>query len=140
MRGTSKRNHICWSALLIAIAFLGHDVLMAGDAHAQPEAATGPVEYRVDSHHVAISDASHGTVALDEHATSTVPHDAEIDGCSTLRSFVQRPVDPVPYRTTCDATSLAMPICGTPLPIHEYWREPTAPPGTIRALLQVYLI
>jgi hypothetical protein len=106
--------------LLLLAAIFGHDLLMAGDAHAAPSAG----------HHAAM------TAEVDGPSISEGPHDS---GCGMLRAAVDRRLSP--------GAGLAIAI---PAGIGEWVPEPVSvrpepprilwPPGVRRALLQVYRI
>ena len=124
-------------ALLIAMALLGHDVLMAADAHARPDAA---VETRHAGHsHDAMAEANPG--AGQHIANASAPdHESRIDACSTMRHLVQRPGTPVHLNAELGTVAATVRV-EPPLPVVDHWwREPTAPPNVVRALFQVFLI
>jgi len=132
-----RRPWCCrWAgALLVALAFVGHDALMVTDAHAAQmtighhAAHGGPhADEAVTAHHDAAASAH-----------SPVPTD-ELDGCDVARSIV-RPAAPDTHPTALAvaiaASGLAVVSLQPTVPV--MWSEPTAPPGVRRALLQVFL-
>lgn len=136
--GIARRHSGKLVILLLAIAFLGHDVLMAGNAHAQPDATAG------DAH------ASHGHTAMPDSTPEAGHHaiasqlgtdqDSGIDTCSTMRQLVQRPGNYVQLDAAPPAICAMLPARAEQLAVDEWWREPAAPPDVIRAMFQVFLI
>jgi hypothetical protein len=108
--------------LLLLAAIFGHDLLMAGDAHAAPAAG----------HHAAMPAATDGP-------TVSESHHADNGGCSTIRAAVD------PRFSHGSGLAIAVPVG-----IGEWAPEPVSirpetprilwPPGVRRALLQVYRI
>ncbi len=122
--------------LFLAIAFLGHDLLMAGDAHAQPAAG----EAHAGHGHAAMPDSSpeagHHAIASE----SAPGHESGIDACSTMRQLIQRPGTPVHLDAELVAVSVGVRIATPPPAVDNWWREPASPPDIVRSLFQVYLI
>lgn len=138
MRGTVKRRWGTCIALFIGMALLGHDVLMAGDAHALAAPHDGGVHSR---HRHAASSEVHGSAG--HHAPAQEPgagHQTGLRECSSIRLLVLR----VGGAPDLEVTSASVPIAEAVWPVQEplddWWREPTAPPEIARAMFQVYLI
>jgi len=121
------------------MAFLGHDVLMAGDAHAWPAAA---VEAAHANHEHAIM--PEGQPGAGQHTASTSTpdheHDPGFDACATMRHLVQRPVTPLPLDAQLGAIAASVRMEPSLPGIDHWWCEPTAPPDVVRALIQVFRI
>lgn len=129
-----------WLLVLVAMAIVGHDLLMAGGAHAQPEVAPTTTPSHSDLHHAAIP-ATQPSAENDTTTHGPAPgHETGFDGCSTIRQLVQRLGDTFQLDVAFAADPACVPVAATPLAAHTWWREPTAPPDVIRALVQVYLI
>lgn len=121
-------------AFLIALAFLGHDVSMAGVAHAA--AAPDPTG---SAHHAAHAD-SHPTRHADGSPTQPAPAGSDHStDCGISRPVVSSPRDDhalPPSGAVFD--SLSLPALSTH--VTPPWDEPSAPPGVRRALVQVWRI
>jgi hypothetical protein len=137
-RRDRKLNPWRWWALTIfaALTFFVHDALMAIDAHA----ADAPMAH-YDAHHRL---ASHETaIRGDDVAGPFVPgHQPQrSDTCDVARPIVQ-PNDS--ESDTIAQAATTVPIATSEVPLARLtrppWVEPTAPPGTRRALFQVFLI
>jgi len=119
------------------MALLGHDLLMAGDAHALSAAHDEDVQF---SRHHPSSDvqsrAGHATSAQEPEPD----HETGLRECSSIRLLVLR----VGSSPDLEATSASVPNAEAVWPVQEplddWWREPTAPPNMVRAMFQVYLI
>jgi hypothetical protein len=116
--------------LLIVLALLGHDFLMATVAHAAPEA---PVFVQHDH-----ALATHAVPSLNTLDDKHPPHPAMCGGTGSA----------VPYTGPRDVLAhQAMPAMVADLLQGECvgssvssWQEPRWPPGTSRALLQVFRV
>ena len=118
--------------LLLALTFLGHDLLMA-DAH-----AVGPASSSAGHHLATASWTAAGTVAAVPDEAPKPIHPA---GCEVARPAAPPTRDdgaPAEFEATSSVLSVAVP----PLlsPAAGGWAEPTRPPGTRRALLRVFRI
>ena len=125
----------CWPllGLLLALAFLGHDLLMAADAKAE-----GSAEHSSAAPHRAATHPEAGAAHPLLIETWETNHPA---GCE-----VGRPAAPTTGGDPDPAGLAAIdgPISATVSPLAprlgEGWAEPTWPSGTRRALVQVYRI
>jgi len=123
-----------WLAgLLIVVALLGHDLLMAAPvAHAVEAAAE--TDHRQHSAAQALGDVT----GADPHGHHESPHPTScgIGGMARLQ-----PVDQlgVPELSTVASIATCQPPASAPTRAF-LWEEPRWPPGTRRALLQVYRI
>jgi hypothetical protein len=125
-----------WSllGLLLVASFLGHDLLMAGEVLAAPRPDAGTAHHRSGAH----------APRSDTHAPQThEPTPEHPDNCHIGQSAVPRNDDAfeqadqelaATHRLVHDAAA-AHPHTGAAL-----WEEPRWPPGTFRALFQVYRI
>ena len=132
-----RRRRLWWvGALLIALAFLGHDVLMATNAHAAKMATRQHAKHRrADAHHAG---AGGGNAAAPEHRPA--PPDGS-GACDLTRDMVQ-PAAPDTEPATLAAVIPAHAASETSFAasVRPVWSEPTAPPSTRRALFQAYRI
>jgi hypothetical protein len=119
--------------VLLAFAFLGHDLLMTGDGH-HATAATphGSVHHRAAMGHsdevaAAANRAHAGTMA--EHA-----------GCGYFALAVPPSNDHAAASGRHHAILGVVPLAGASSPTPAETAEPTAPPGVRRALLQVFRV
>ena len=129
--GSRRRRRVPLVGLLLALAFLGHDLLMAGVAHAAPSSAPSA---RPHVAHHARTDAP-GTAA---ETTPAPDHPAH---CAVVRPAAPRrggDPDPFPAATQGSQTGTPSPPLGASG--ERGWVDPTAEPGTRRALFQVYRI
>jgi hypothetical protein len=118
--------------LLLVVAFLGHDVLMAAEATAERPHAVAHYDHGAPAH-------TGATAALPFHG----PPPEHPTNCRVGQSAVARSGDAL--RT---ANLDTVPVPGTvaiiaTLAAHggaSVWQEPRWPPGTLRALFQVYRI
>jgi len=113
IRELARDNRPLWIAFALALAFLGHDLLMAATAHT------------LGMHHAA---AMQHAMPAATAASSDIAHEAHADGCSTTRPVAQ---------PSNDDPGLGLAVSAV-LPANL--AEPPAPPGVRRALLQVYRI
>lgn len=119
--------------LLLTFAFLGHDLLMAGDAHH----ATAATSHGTDRHDTAMGHAGEPIAGTNlPHATTMAEH----DGCGYFGLAVYPSNDPdaPDPRDQTIFGALSIDAGSTPAPVEP--PEPTAPPGVRRALLQVFRI
>lgn len=145
MVGSMRRSHRSrwhWSliGLALVLAFVGHDLAMAGDAHQTAGSRHhGPhhsATQTMAGHHLPGDPSqwiTHGERPMNA-ATVTV-----IDGCGDDRIAVLTVDDNglVNLQRSVSSASVEHP---TPLQRFSAINEPTAPPGDRRALLQVFLI
>lgn len=120
----------------MALAFLGHDTFMATDAHAAQMVAGHHAEHRrADAHQAG---AGGGDAAAPEHRSAPPGGSGP---CDVIRDIVQpaapdtEPATPaavIPASAASETSSAAS--------VRPVWSQPTAPPGTRRALFQVYRI
>ena len=115
-------------ALTMALAFVGHDLVMAGGPH-PAEAAAHPASAHDAAGHEAGADPSSQDLPEPNHSSD----------CGVSRRVVPRPNDPSPLAGDAAATGWFA------VPIYEAsdawsWLELTVPPGTRRALCQVWRI
>jgi hypothetical protein len=114
-------------ALVVALALLGHDSAMAGEAHEGRAFAPVSVVHRAPAHTESASPVGAGH------------HDRPSDGASDCGSLQ-------PALPRAGAAGLALPppdpiavldpaLTGS---VERVWSEPTWPPGTRRAQIQVY--
>ena len=130
---TNSRRPRWWAvALVLVLAFLGHDAAMAGDAHAAQtpdQHTTGP--HRVDRY---------GAARL------SLPHDQtpsrhDIAACAVGQRAAPRAAgDDVHPSRDALAPVIVSSDARRPPDVALRWAEPTAPPGQRRALFQVYRI
>jgi hypothetical protein len=137
-RRDRKPNPWRWWALTIvaALTFFGHDAVMATDAHVAPAPmADHNAHHRLASHETAIRGDDVAVRFLPEHQ----PHRS--DACDVARPIVQ-PNDSESDTIAQAATTAPIATAEVPLSwlTRAPWVEPTAPPGTRRALFQVFLI
>jgi hypothetical protein len=123
-----RQQRSFWILLTFVAAFLGHDLLMAADVHAIGR------HYATMVHHeeVAARPATH------EHPV--LVHGAHDENCFTTRSVVQPSNNNLSDGLASSVALLAEHGAGQAHFVHEWWREPAAPPGIRRALIQVYRI
>ncbi len=126
----TRRTNRALLGLLLAVAFLGHDLLMAGDAHLAAAAHRGHAAMAMHSAMPALPPAREA-----DTKTSTA-----IDGCGFFRVAIPVPDDE--GRTTGPPCAIfaTAPELGVLADAFARHAEPTAPPGVRRALLQVFLI
>lgn len=138
MRGIARLNHMCWVGVVIAITLLGHDVLMAGDAHAQ--SGVGTHAAHSTHHHAEAPDIHHGLEEARAQRAPASTDDSGVEACSGTRQLVQRPDDSLQLDAVPMAVVAALPAMALRFTIGDWWREPIAPPDIVRALFQVFLI
>lgn len=138
--GIAKHHSLRCVVLLIALAFLGHDLLMASDAHARPDAAVDGAHAGHGHNHTAMPDSPPGAEKHPIASESAPGHESGIDACSTMRQLIQRPGTPLQFDAELMTVSVGVRIATPPLAIDDWWREPASPPDIVRALFQVYLI
>ncbi|MDQ3541638.1 MAG: hypothetical protein M3440_13230 [Chloroflexota bacterium] len=140
MCGIAKHNSGKCVVFLIALAFLGHDLLMAGDAHARPDATADEAHAGHGHNHTATPNSQ---ASAEKHpiASESAPgHESGIDACSTMRQLIQRPGTTLQFDAELVAVSVGVRIATPPLAVDDWWREPASPPAIVRSLFQVYLI
>lgn len=120
--------------LLLVVSFLGHDLLMAGEVLAAPRPEAGTAHHRSGGH------ASGG----DAHATQAhEPTPEHPDNCHIGQLAIPRSGDAFDQadQELAAAPSLVPDLAVANLHIGDtLWQEPHWPPGTLRALFQVYRI
>jgi hypothetical protein len=125
-----------WSllGLLLVVSFLGHDLLMAGEMLAAPLPQVGSARHGSGAH-APRSD----THAPQRHEpTPEHPDNCHIGQLAVPRSddaFDQADPELAAAHTLVHDAAVATPHIGAAL-----WEEPRWPPGTFRALFQVYRI
>jgi hypothetical protein len=148
--GRRRRGAIRWQSplvgLLALLALLGHDALMAGDAHAAPSPAHGadhshsrhphhrPTPVASSPAHVPFADAA--TVGASREA----PTPDRLPSCEAIRAVVRSAPDAAPKVTTGGGREAALPHPAASRHPRLRQAPPTSPPETRRALLQVFLI
>jgi hypothetical protein len=133
---TMKRHPVLWWAgpLLVALALIGHDALMATDAHAASPAAS--TQTRLTSHEAANQGAGH---SADWFNSEHQPDHA--DACDVARPIAQPEPSGFVSIVQIDTITLVGVIeASNALEPRPPWADPTAPPSVRRALLQVFLI
>lgn len=138
MRGIARLNHMCWVGVVIAITLLGHDVLMAADAHGQNSA--GADAAHSTHHHAGAPDIHHGLEEARDQRAQAPTDDRGFEACSGTRQLVQRPDDSLQLDAAPMAVLAALPALALRFTTPDWWREPIAPPDIVRALFQVFLI
>jgi hypothetical protein len=120
--------------LLLVASFLGHDLLMAGEVLATPQPGVGAPHHGSGAH--ASRDDTHPPQTHEpapEH-----PANCHIGQRAVPRSddpFAQADQELAAAHTLVPDAAVAKSQTGTAL-----WEEPRWPPGTLRALFQVYRI
>jgi hypothetical protein len=118
---TTRRPHWSLLGLLLVVLLLGHDILMASHAVAAPHPAAGT--------------RSHGTTP------SELPGSGHLENCGVWQVAVPRSGDDLPspeqVKLVGGSFSALSLLSGCPSG-HVVWEEPHWPPGTLRALFQVY--
>lgn len=138
MCGNEEHHSGRYVVLLIAMVFLGHDILMAGDAHARPDAAldTG----HADHGQTTVPDSQHVGGQHPLASESEPSHEPGFDGCSATRQLVQRLGESLQLDAAPAGVLTALPAMALQFTIGDWWWEPTVPPDIVRALFQVFLI
>ncbi len=118
---TTRRPHWPLLCLLLAALLLGHDALMASHAVAAP--------------HLAAGTRYHGTTP------SELPGSGHPENCGVWQVAIPRSGDDLPsagqVKLVGAGSSALSPFSACPSG-HVVWEEPHWPPGTLRALFQVY--
>ncbi len=129
-----RQRRLWWAgALFVVLVIVGHDAMMAGNVHA----AGRP--------HHAVRGAELAPRADEAHANrrnaNAIDHRIHTDGCSALRPGIRRD-DGDSVLDTSDAmgSPISEQTTALNLSADPWWREPTAPPGVRRALIQVFRI
>lgn len=134
IRQGTRRADVSLLGLLLALAFLAHDLLMAGDAHHTLAQHRGPSSAHDITAMLAANAPSSAAIPL--HLDATVG----LYGCGFLRAVIPARDDDSrvagPEHATVDATTDRVPLS------HGLAKatELTAPPRVRRALLQVFRI
>jgi hypothetical protein len=134
--GSQRMKVRQWPLLgvLLVVSFLGHDLLMAGKVLAVPIRETGSAHHRSGAH----------APWSDSHPPQTrEPTPEHPANCHIGQLAVPRSDDPFDHAeqelataaSVVDDAAIAAPHTGATL-----WEEPRWPPGTLRALFQVYRI
>ena len=129
-----NRWRYCVAPLLLVVALLGHDVLMAD--HARAVEPTTP--HRAGTHRPHAFGSIPALVAIPQE-TPAPDHRAD---CGVARPAVLPAGDDTdPTGREARPTVVAVPLfTGRSRPDAVVWPEPTWPPGVRRALLQVFRI
>jgi len=133
-RGTQRIGGRQWPilGLLLVASFLGHDLLMAAEAVATPLSAAGA------THHAPASPAPVAAAAVVQLHGETPEHP---DNCRIGQSAVPRSGDACGHvdRTEASAPGIVDTFAAPGVHAGAFrWEEPHWPPGTLRALCQVY--
>jgi hypothetical protein len=134
MPNRRQLTRIWWlSGLVLVLAFLAHDVIMASVAHAAPVVPATTAALEQGSPHVAAHGENH---LADRHPAPEHPR-----GCGTTATAVAR------SGGQPDASDLGAPAILTADELaalasagDHWWTEPHWPPGKRRALFQVYRV
>ena len=123
-----------WLGLLLVVLLLGHDTLMAGETEAAPHSAPEMAPHAAPAHEPPDVQASLSMVPLgSEH-----PEQCGVGGTALLRGSdeLAHCAQAIPLDDWCFAGA------ASPLGLRAMlvWVEPNWPPGTRRALWQVYRI
>ena len=132
-RQASTSGSRLWLGLLLVVLFLSHDVFMAMESVVTPHASAAAMHRRAPSHASQTADvASHAATPAPDHpqqcgvGTTALPR-----GLAAFLSIAQT----LPASWSLDIAAS---------PTHQraalVWEEPHWPPGTLRALWQVYRI
>ena len=127
-------SHRCWPiGLLLVMAFLGHDLLMATESSAAPYQRPA-----LDLH------VSHDAVNTDDFARESGQSQPDHpESCDVVRRVVPRNADETSLLNFTKST-MSAPITYQVALIHAVtstmWQEPPWPPGAMRSFLQVYRI
>lgn len=131
------RRRLSLLGLMLVLLMLGHDALMASEALAATQGQ------QPGAHHASVSPVNSGhehVLPADHNAPSTPPHP---DQCSVgfvalVRGANEAPALahlPLPVAMVAAVAAPVSALGHTPV-----WKEPHWPPGTLRALTQVYRI
>ncbi len=124
---------LCLQGLLIVLAVLGHDLLMASHA---PGAAMAPVTDVLHAHSPTQPMVNMTTTLSHGHQESPHPSVCGIGGTALFQ-----PADQLGTPDLNPATAIGPSQFPTSAHVRTLlWEEPRWPPGTRRALLQVYRI
>jgi hypothetical protein len=120
--------------VLLVVSFLGHDLLMAAEVIAAPLPASGQIHHAVDL------PAERADMSAWK-SRGTIPEHPE--NCRIGQSAAVRSADP--FERGDQELDISDGIVGCLLSAHGdegafLWEEPHWPPGTLRALFQVYRI
>jgi hypothetical protein len=120
--------------LLLVLSFLGHDLLMAGEVLAAPLPEAGSAYHGSGAH----------APQIDRHGPQThEPTPRHPDNCHIGQSAVSRSDDAFDQADQQLATAHSLVQDAAIVDSHTgavVWQEPHWPPGTLRALFQVYRI
>jgi hypothetical protein len=123
-----RQHRSFWILFTFVAAFLGHDLLMAAGVHA------------IGRHYATIVHHEEVTARPAAHEHPVLVHGAHDEDCFTTRSVVQPSNNDLGDGLASSVVLFAEHRAGSAIFVHEWWREPTAPPGIRRALIQVYRI
>ena len=127
------KSSLCLQGLLIVLVLLGHDLLMASPA---PVAATAPVTDVLHAHSPTRPMVDMMTALSNGHRESPHPN-----VCGTGGTALFPPVDQLGTPDLNPAAVIGPSQFPTSAQVRTLlWEEPHWPPGTRRALLQVYRI
>lgn len=133
MRHQIVKPSLWLEGLLVVLALLGHDLLMASGV---PVAAMTTA--RAERHQHLSTHAEVDVTAALSHGHPESPHPSV---CGIGGTALFPPVDQLGVPELSAAAAIA--ACHLPAAVHTrafLWEEPRWPPGTRRALLQVYRI
>ena len=118
--------------LMLALAFFGHDLLMAAPAQTSPEPAVRPTRP-----HAGAMTASTGEVETNAPATPEAPHHQQ--GCGVGQRAVHNVVDKSEILPALRGPSDENDPSLAPVqPLSFLWGGPEWSAATLRAILQVY--
>lgn len=119
--------------LLLVLAFLGHDLLMAMESPVTPGQS-----FPLECHVILDSPIARSAAPASDHSSPDHPSD-----CGVVQVVAPRNADDALVLDLSQATVSALVIPQTALSqavIVTTWQDPHQPPGGIRAFLQVYRI
>ena len=125
-----------WSLLgiLLVVTFLGHDLLMAGKAQAAPRPQAGSAHHGSGAHAPqADTHARQTHEPMPEHPTNC--HIGQSAAPRSDDAFDQADQELAAAHSFVNDAAVANPHTEAAM-----WEEPRWPPGTLRALFQVYRI
>jgi hypothetical protein len=132
-RQASTSGRRLWLGLLLVVLFLSHDVLMALESVVTPHASAAAMHHGAPPH-------APQTAYIASHAATPAPDHPEQCGVGTtalprgLAAFLHV------AQMLPDGWSLDIAASPTQQRAALVWEEPHWPPGTLRALWQVYRI
>ena len=128
-----SRRHLALAGLLLALALLGHDLLMTVSAHAAPPPDNPQARHGQTAFHT-------GTETLGA-GPSEAPGPDHPAGCKVARSAAPRTGgNPAPAGPAGGGDPIGAGVPPLASQAGGGWAEPTSPPSTRRAVFQVYRI